>query len=131
MGSYGVVPFTTTQDEEKNPSAQIVRPKIFILQSKTLSRYHTNILLHGLKFTPTSKRNNIEFKSNIENYTRRLQLAEFFQAKKIKDPEKIFFPKQSTFTPPLNVYRDLNHQIDVLNNINLEKMDTKLKKTSF
>ena len=35
-----------------------------------LPRYQTNILWCGLKFTPTLKCNNIELKSNIQNYTR-------------------------------------------------------------
>ena len=65
----------SNKDEEKNARTQIVKPKIFNLSSKTLSRYQTNILLRGLKFTPTPKRNNIELKSNIQNYTRRLRLA--------------------------------------------------------
>ena len=70
------------KDKEKKTETEIVKPKIFNLSSKTLSRYQTNILLRGLKLTPTPKRNNIELKSNIENYTRRLKLAEFFQSKK-------------------------------------------------
>ena len=39
----------------------------------------------------------------------------------------ILFQKQSTFTPPRKRDRDLDHQIDVLNNLNLEKMGTKSK----
>ena len=56
----------SNKDNEKNTGAEIVKPKIFNLSSKTLSRYQTNILLCGLKFTPTPKRNNIELKSNIK-----------------------------------------------------------------
>ena len=37
------------------------------------------------------------------------------------------FKKQSNFTPPRNRGIDLDHQIDVLNNLNLEKMETKSK----
>ena len=44
--------------KEKNTGTQIVKPKIFNLTIKTLSRYQTNMLLRGLKFTPTRKRNN-------------------------------------------------------------------------
>ena len=60
------------EDKEKNNRTEIVKPKIFNLSSKTFSRYQTNILLRGLKFTTTPKRNNIELKSNIQNYTCRL-----------------------------------------------------------
>ena len=99
-----------------------MKPKIINLSSKTLSRYKTNILLRRLKFTPTPERNNIELKSNIQNqnYTHRLRLAQFFQNKEATDSEKNPFKKLSTFTPPRNRDRDLDHQIDVLNNLNLE-----------
>ena len=69
------------------------------LSSKTLSSCQTNILLRGLKFTPTPKRNNIELKSNIQNYARRSRLAEFYQNKEGNDSENLF-QKQSAFTPP-------------------------------
>ena len=114
------------KDKEKKPGTEIVKPKIFNLSSKTLSRYQTNILLRGLKLTPTPKRNNIELKSNIENYTRRLQLAEFFQSKKRNHSEKNLFQEPSTFTPPRNRNRDLDHQIDVLSNLYLETNGEKI-----
>ena len=88
-----------------------------------LSRYHTNILLRELKFTPIPQCNNIEL--NIQNYTRRLQLAEFFPNKEANKSEENLFQKQSTFTPTQKRDRDLDHQIDVLNNLNLEKMEKK------
>ena len=65
------------EDNEKSTGIEIVKPKIFNLPSRTLARCQTDILLRGLTFTPTPKRNNIELKSNIQNYTRRLRLAEF------------------------------------------------------
>ena len=85
------------------------------MSSKTLSRYQTNVLLRSLKFTPTPKRNNIELKSNTQNYRLRLLLAEIFQNKEASDSKNLF-QMQSTFTPPRNRDRDLDHQIDVLNN---------------
>ena len=57
------------ENKEKNAIAQIFKPKIFNLSSKNLSRYQTNIPLLGLKFTSTAKPNNIERKSDIQNYT--------------------------------------------------------------
>ena len=79
--------------------------------------------MRELKFTPTSQRNNIEL--NIQTYTRRLQLAEFFPNKEANNSEENLFQKQSTFTPTQKRDRDLDHQIDVLNNLNLEKMEKK------
>ena len=67
----------SNEDNEKSTGIEIVKPKIFNLPSRTLPRCQTDILLRGLTFTPTPKRNNIELKSNIQNYTRRLRLAEF------------------------------------------------------
>ena len=62
----------SNKDEEKNARKQIFIQKCLNLSSKTLSKYQTNVLLRGLKSTPTSKRSNIEIKSNIQNYMRRL-----------------------------------------------------------
>ena len=115
------------QDKEKNARTQIVKPKIFKLSSKTFSRYKTNILLRDLKFTPTPKRSKIKIKSNFQNYTPTLRLAEFLQSKEANDSEENLFKKQSTFTSSRNEDRGLDDQIDVLNNLNLEKMETKSK----
>ena len=62
----------------------------------------------------------------------RLRLADFFQNKEANDyNSKNLFQKQSTFTPPhnrdLDKDLDLDHQIDILNNLNLEEMETKSK----
>ena len=43
---------STIRKEMSNPDKDV--------PSKTLSGYETNIPLHGLKFTPTPKHNNIE-----------------------------------------------------------------------
>ena len=98
------------QDEDKNTRMQIAKPKIFNLWRKTLSRYQNNILLRRLKFTASSKYNNIVLNSNIKNYTRTLQLAEFFQIKEANNSEENLFQKQSTFTPPRNWNKDLCFQ---------------------
>ena len=57
-------------------------------------------------FTATPNSNNIELKSNIQNYTRRLRLADFFQNKEASDCENLF-QNQSTFTPPRDRDRDI------------------------
>ena len=97
----------SNKDKKKNAGTEIVKPKIFNLSSKALPRYQTNILLRSLKFTPTPKCNNIECKSNIQNYTRRLRLHEFFQNKKAIDSEETLFQEPSIFIPPQNKDRDL------------------------
>ena len=82
---------------------------------------------NGLKFIPTLKRSNIELKCNIQNYTCRLRLAEFFQNKEANDSEENLFRKQSIFILSQNKERNLDHQIEVLNNLDLQEMGTKSK----
>ena len=83
--------------------------------------------MRGLKRTPTSKRNNIELKSNIQNYPPRLRLAEFFQSKEANTSEENLFQKQSTFIQHGDRGRDLHHQTDVLNNLNFEEVEKRSK----
>ena len=117
----------SNEDKEKNAGTEFVKPKISNSSSKTLSRYQTNILLCSLKITPTPKRNNIKLKSNIQNYTCRMRPVEFFRNKEANNSEENLFLKQSTFTLPPNRDIYLDHQIDVLNNLSLEEMETKSK----
>ena len=116
----------SNENKWKNTGTEIVKPKIFNLSSETLFMYQTNILLRSLKFSSTPI---IIWNSNLtyKNYTRRMRLAEFFQNKKENISEKTVFQKQSTFILLRNRDRDLDHQIDVLKNLSLEKMETKSK----
>ena len=85
----------SNEDKEKNADTETVKPKIYNFSSKTLSTDQTNIFFRGLKFTPTPKRNNIELKSNIQNYKSRLRLAEFFHSKETNDSKEkaiYFYP---------------------------------------
>ena len=91
-----------------------------------MSRYQVNILLRGLKFTPTPKRNIIQLKSDIHNYTRKLRLTEFFHNTPENNLQNLFKTK-SHFTQSRNRDRDLDHQIDILNNLDLEGMDMSSK----
>ena len=88
-----------------------------------LFRYQTYILLRGLKITPTPKRNIIQVRSDIHNYTRKLRLTEFFHNAPENNNLQNLFKTKSNFTPPTNRDRDLDHQIDILNNLDLEGMD--------
>ena len=91
-----------TQGEEKNTRTEIVKPKILILSSNTLSRYQTNMLLHrsNIQFKPTPKRDNIELKPNTQNYTRSCDLLSFLKTKKHKTLRTTFF-KNNLFLPHL------------------------------
>ena len=116
-------------EEEKEVQSQqeIFQPKMFNLSKKTLSRYQVNILLRGLKFTSTPKRNIIQLKSDIHNYTQKLRLTEFFHNAPENNNLQNLFKTKSHFIPSKNRYRDLDHQIDVLNNLDLEGMDISSK----
>lgn len=60
--------------------------------------------------------------SNLNlTYTHRLRLVEFFKTKNQMILRK-YFPKTIFFLPPVETDRDLDKQIDVMNNLNLEKM---------
>ena len=64
---------------------------------------------------------NLTYKSTCADW----DLLSFSKTK--KQTLQRFFQKPSSFTPPRNRDRDLDHQIDVLNKLDLEKMDTKSK----
>lgn len=54
-------------------------------------------------------------------------VTDFFQNKEENHSEENIFQKQSTFTAPIYTDRDLDHQIHVLKNLDLEKMEEKPK----
>ena len=96
-----------------------------------MPRYQINILLRSLKFTSIPKRYIVQLKSGIDNYTRKLRLAKFFY----NTPEKIFskmFLKLNLenlgFRLPKNGDRNLNPQLDILNDLDLKKMKTSFLK---
>ena len=92
-----------------------------------MPRYQVNNLLRGLKFTPTPKRNIIQLKPDIHNCTRKLRLTEFFHNATENNNLQNLFKTKSYFTPSRIRDRDLDHQIDILNNLDLEGMDTSSK----
>ena len=116
---------TNSNEENENTYEEedTIQPKIFNLSKKTLSRYQINILSRGLKFTPTPKRDNIHLKSDIQSYTRKLRLLEFFHNTSKNTEKENLFKIKSSFTPPRNRDKDLDHQIDILNNLDLENIE--------
>ena len=87
--------------------------KIFSLLKKTLSRYQTGISLHSLKFTTTPKRNIIQLKSDIQS---------FFPMHQKIIIHKIFL-KRNPISHHLEIEIGIQiHQIDILNNSDLEGM---------
>ena len=94
--------------------------KIFNLSKKTLPRYQINILLRGWKFISTPKRDIIQLKLDIHNYTQKLRWTEFFHNAPENNDLQNLFKTKSNFTPSRNRGRGLDHQTDILNNLYLE-----------
>ena len=71
--------------------------------------------MKGLKFTPTPKRNVYKIKKDIEDFTRKLRLTEFFATEEntSTDTESIARGK-SSFAPPANRNRTLDATINYL-----------------
>ena len=82
-----------------------------------MSRYQVN----------TPKRNMTQLKSDIHNDTRKLCLTEFFHNAPENNNLQNLFKTKSHFTPSRNRDRDLDHQIDILNDLDLEGMDISSK----
>ena len=66
----------------------MTKPKTFNLSNKVLSQQHVNVLRTGLKFTPTPVPNKIELKSDVQQFSRKLHLLEFFYKEKESEEEK-------------------------------------------
>ena len=84
--------------------------------------------MKGLKFTPTPKRNIYEVKKDIEDFTRKLRLTEFFAAEENNstDTESIARGKGS-FAPPANRNRTLDATINYLKTQTFTETTEKVK----
>ena len=100
-------------------------PKIFNLSNLTLNEHQINVLKKGLKFTPTPKRNVHELKRDIEQFTRKLRLVEFFSEEENSNDTSLVKNK-SNFHPPRDRDKTLDTVCDFLNKQNFEK-NTKRK----
>ena len=108
------------EEKELKSQQEIGQPKIFNLSKKTLPRYQSNILLRGWKFISTPKRDIIQLKLDIHNYTQKLRWTEFFHNAPENNDLQNLFKTKSNFTPSRNRDRGLDHQTDILNNLYLE-----------
>ena len=102
-----------TEETIKNKSVS----KILDLSSYSLSKNQKNILIKGLKYTPTPKRNIIELKRDVVEFTRKLTLIEMFSSeeKEIENELDISLVKaKSSFHPPRNRNACLDKTIDFL-----------------
>ena len=87
----------------------ILCPKIINLPSYSLSNNQKNILIKGLKYTPTSKRNIIELKRDVVEFTRKLRLIEMFSSKE-KEIAKDFICQSKKIQKPTSIQKHMPGQ---------------------
>ena len=96
--------------------------KIFNLSNNILSQRHVNVLCRSLKFTPTCLLNKVELKNDVQQFSRKLRLLEFFNKKKESQEEKSsddsIIKNKSVINPPRNRDKILIQNIDSLNSLN-------------
>ena len=104
----------------------MTKPKIFNLSNKVLSQQHVNVLRRGLKFTPTPLPNKIELKNDVQQFSCKLYLLEFFYKEKESEEEKSsddsIIKNKSAFNPPRNRDKILDQNIDSLSSLNIPDM---------
>ena len=101
----------------KRQSKINLSPKVLNLFRYSLSKNQESILIKGLKYTPTPKRNIIELKRDFVEFTRKLSLIELFSSeeKEIENEVDISVVKaNSSFYPPRNRNAFLDKPIDFL-----------------
>ena len=98
----------------------MANPKI--LSNKVLLQQHVNVLRRGLKFTPTPSPNKIELKNDVQQFSAKLRLLEFFYKENELEEEKSsddsIIKNKSAFNPPRNRDKILGQNIDSLNSSN-------------
>ena len=121
--------FFIPRPQSNRPGRVKVTPKIINLSSKPLTEKQINLLRSGLKFTPTPKPNNVELKSDIQEFTRKLRLIEFFHPENLDNfqgtRESVSGPlvkNKSNFYPPRNRNKFLDTTIDFINQQNLNNL---------
>ena len=81
----------------------MTKPKIFNLSNKVLSQQHVNASRRGLKFTPTPLPSKIELKEDVQQFSCKLHLLEFFYGENESEEEKSddsIIKNKSAFNPP-------------------------------
>ena len=100
----------------------MTKPKIFNLSNKVLSQQHVKVLRRGLKFTPAPLPNKVELKNDVQQFSRKLRLLEFFYKENESEEEKSsddsIIKDKSAFNPPRNRDKILDQNIDSLNSLN-------------
>ena len=109
-----IAPDTQERDDATSKDQHFFNPRP---QSKRLERGKVtpktwktiDFLRRGLKFTPTTKPNTIELKRDIQEFTSKLRLTEFFHSENLDSPQETrksvsgpLVKYKSNFYPPCN-----------------------------
>ena len=117
-----------TEVEEKET---MTKPKIFNLSNKVLSQQHVKVLRKGLKFTSTPLPNKIELKNDVQQFSRKSRLLEFFSkendSEEGESSDDSIIKNKSSFNPPRNRDKILDQNIDCLNSLNFPSLQIALK----
>ena len=112
-----------TEVEEKET---MTKPKIFNLSNKVLSQQHVKVLRKGLKFTSTPLPNKIELKNDVQQFSRKSRLLEFFskenESEEGESSDYSIIKNKSSFNPPRNRDKILDQNIDSLNSLNFPNL---------
>ena len=104
----------------------MTKPKIFNLSNKVLSQQHVKVLRKGLKFTLTPLPNKIELKNNVQQFSRKSRLLEFFskenESEEGESSDDSIIKNKSSFNPPRNRDKILDQNIDSLNSLNFPNL---------
>ncbi|CAG2256476.1 unnamed protein product [Mytilus edulis] len=112
-----------TCSSELNKTTNRIDPKVINLSSTKLDNSQIDLLIKGFKFTPTPTPNTTILKSDIQQFSRRLRLREYFGNGKFDDGSLV--RNKSTFTP--NTGRDeyLDSFIDTISKLPINYHNTK------
>ena len=101
-----------------------MEPKIINLSNTELTNDQINVLKLGLKFSPTPKQNNMDLKADINEFSRKLRLKEFWHNRDSTNDGSIVRNKKGTH---INRGRNLTLDkfIDFINNYPLDNNEHK------
>ena len=106
-----------------------VDPKVINLSDRTLSKTEIALLSKGLKYTPTPKAYNQELKTDVQQFTRKLRLKEYFHNKDT-DSETVtenLVCNKSTFNPKKGRNQTLDGVCSILENISFSNQSQNIK----
>ena len=86
------------------------------MSSRELSNEEIKLLERGLKFTPTPKQNRSELKTDIQEFSRKIRLLEYFNDQQPNGDDKSLVKNPSNFVPPMSEDKYLNIFIEATTN---------------